>query len=252
MIILGIESSSLVASAAIVADGVLVAEYMLNSKKTHSQTLLPMIDEITEAVGLKEHLKDISGIAISRGPGSFTGLRIGSATAKGLASVLDCPVLSVPTLDAMAYQLYGTKGLICPIMDARRMQVYTGVYSFDESPKGQFPESVQIDEFTVMNTVFSQCAISVSELAEKLNDLGQMVTFLGDGCPVYEKQLRDELKVPVRFAPSFAQRQRASAVAELGAMYLKAGAVESAADHKPEYLRPSQAERVRDEKKAEA
>ncbi len=250
MLILGIESASLVASAALVQDGALLAEYTLNSKKTHSQTLLPMIQEITEAAGIRERLSELDGIAVAKGPGSFTGLRIGSATAKGLAMTLDKPILAVPTLDAMAFQLYGIQGLVCPMMDARRAQVYTGIYFFGEDTRGAFPADVKIDDHTYMHTLLSQTPMGVEELMEKLNQLGQMVTFLGDGCPVYKEQLQTGLRIPFRFAPSFAARQRAGAVAELGAIYLAQGAAETADEHKPEYLRKSQAERLRDEKRS--
>lgn len=249
MLILGIESASLVAGAALVQNGTLLAEYTLNSKKTHSQTLLPMIEEITEAVGVRGQLSQLDGIAVAKGPGSFTGLRIGSATAKGLAMTLDKPILAVPTLDAMAFQLYGISGLICPVMDARREQVYTGIYAFCSEQHEAFPADVRIDAHTVMHTVLPQTAMAVDELIKKLNALGEMVTFLGDGCPVYREKLLAGLTVPVRFAPSFAARQRAAAVAELGAAYLREGAVENADNHKPDYLRKSQAERERDEKR---
>ena len=130
MRILAIESSSLVASVAIVEDGVTLAEYTANFKMTHSQTLLPMIDSMVSLFGID--LSTIDAIAVSGGPGSFTGLRIGSATAKGLGLALDKPLIHVPTLDGTAYNLYGAKGLICPIMDARRNQVYTGIYRFEQ------------------------------------------------------------------------------------------------------------------------
>lgn len=126
MRILGIESSSLVASAAIVTDDILTAEYTVNFKKTHSQTLLPMIDEIVTMT--ETELGSIDAIAVSGGPGSFTGLRIGSATAKGLGLALKKPLIHVPTVDALAYNLWGAKDLVCPIMDAKRNQVYTGIY----------------------------------------------------------------------------------------------------------------------------
>ena len=125
MRILGIESSSLVASVAIVEDGVTMAEYTANFKKTHSQTLLPMIASMTELLGIE--LSTVDAIAVSGGPGSFTGLRIGSATAKGLGLALNKPLIHVPTLDATAYNLYGAGALISPIMDARMNQVYKGI-----------------------------------------------------------------------------------------------------------------------------
>ena len=233
MRILGIESSSLVASAAVVENEVTLAEYTVNYKKTHSQTLLPMIDEMMRLLDMEPSAVD--AIAVSGGPGSFTGLRIGSATAKGLGLALKCPLIHVPTLDAMAYGLFGASGLICPMMDARRQQVYTGIYRFEER----------------FEIVMEQSALAVADLAERLNALGERVIFLGDGVPVYEKQLAETLTVPYCFAPAHVNRQRAASVAALGAVYFAEGKTETAAEHKPDYLRKSQAEREREEKERE-
>lgn len=233
MRILGIESSSLVASAAVVENEVTLAEYTVNYKKTHSQTLLPMIDEMMRLLDMEPSAVD--AIAVSGGPGSFTGLRIGSATAKGLGLALKKPLLHVPTLDAMAYGLFGASGLICPMMDARRQQVYTGIYRFEER----------------FEIVMEQSALAVADLAERLNALGERVIFLGDGVPVYEKQLAETLTVPYCFAPAHVNRQRAASVAALGAVYFAEGKTETAAEHKPDYLRKSQAEREREEKERE-
>ena len=233
MRILGIESSSLVASAAVVENEVTLAEYTVNYKKTHSQTLLPMIDEMMRLLDMEPSAVD--AIAVSGGPGSFTGLRIGSATAKGLGLALKKPLIHVPTLDAMAYGLFGASGLICPIMDARRQQVYTGIYRFEER----------------FEIVMEQSALAVADLAERLNALGERVIFLGDGVPVYEKQLAETLTVPYCFAPAHVNRQRAASVAALGAVYFAEGKTETAAEHKPDYLRKSQAEREREEKERE-
>ena len=126
MRILALDSSSLVASAAIVEDDILMAEYTINYKKTHSQTLLPMVDEIVKMTELDLHT--IDAIAISRGPGSFTGLRIGSATVKGLGLVLEKPIVAVPTTAMMAFNFWGSQDkLIVPILDARRNQVYAEI-----------------------------------------------------------------------------------------------------------------------------
>lgn len=233
MRILGIESSSLVASAAVVENEVTLAEYTVNYKKTHSQTLLPMIDEMMRLLDMEPSAVD--AIAVSGGPGSFTGLRIGSATAKGLGLALKKPLIHVPTLDAMAYGLFGASGLICPMMDARRQQVYTGIYRFEER----------------FEIVMEQSALAVADLAERLNALGERVIFLGDGVPVYEKQLAETLTVPYCFAPAHVNRQRAASVAVLGAVYFAEGKTETAAEHKPDYLRKSQAEREREEKERE-
>ena len=233
MRILGIESSSLVASAAVVENEVTLAEYTVNYKKTHSQTLLPMIDEMMRLLDMEPSAVD--AIAVSGGPGSFTGLRIGSATAKGLGLALKKPLIHVPTLDAMAYGLFGASGLICPMMDARRQQVYTGIYRFEER----------------FEIVMEQSALAVADLAERLNALGERVIFLGDGVPVYEKQLAETLTVPYCFAPAHVNRQRAASVAALGDVYFAEGKTETAAEHKPDYLRKSQAEREREEKERE-
>ena len=233
MRILGIESSSLVASAAVVENEVTLAEYTVNYKKTHPQTLLPMIDEMMRLLDMEPSAVD--AIAVSGGPGSFTGLRIGSATAKGLGLALKKPLIHVPTLDAMAYGLFGASGLICPMMDARRQQVYTGIYRFEER----------------FEIVMEQSALAVADLAERLNALGERVIFLGDGVPVYEKQLAETLTVPYCFAPAHVNRQRAASVAALGAVYFAEEKTETAAEHKPDYLRKSQAEREREEKERE-
>lgn len=228
MRILGIESSSLVASVAIVEDEVTIAEYTVNFKRTHSQTLLPMLDEIVKMVDLD--LETIDAIAVSGGPGSFTGLRIGSATGKGLGLALKKPLVSVPTVDAMAYNLYGSAYTVCPIMDARRNQVYTGIY----------------DNRNGFSVIKEQCAMDIEELVEELNAAGQKVVFLGDGVPVYKKQIQEKITVPVLFAPAHLNRQRAAAVAALGFLYYEEGKILTAAEHAPVYLRKPQAERERE------
>ena len=232
MRILALDSSGLVATVAILEDEQTVAEYTVNYKKTHSQTLLPMLDEIVKMTEFD--LSTIDAIAVAGGPGSFTGLRIGSATAKGLGLALNKLLIHVPTVDGIAYNLYGNAGLICPMMDARRNQVYTGIYRFE----------------TEFQIVEEQMAISVQELIEKLNEYGEKVTFLGDGVPVYQNQLEEGLTVDYSFAPAHMNRQRAAAVGALGMKYYAEGKVESAKEHQPDYLRLSQAERERAERDA--
>ena len=234
MRILGIESSSLVASVAVVTDDVMTAEYTVNFKKTHSQTLLPMIDEVVNMLGIE--LDSVDAIAVSGGPGSFTGLRIGSATAKGLGFAMKKPLVQVPTVDAMAYNLFGSDLLICPIMDARRNQVYTGLYRCKEK----------------LEVVKEQCAMDMGELVRELDERGETVVFLGDGVPVYRPLIGEMMKTPHLFAPAHMNRQRAGAVAALGAKYLAEGKVVTAEEFKPEYLRKSQAEREAAEKELEA
>lgn len=234
MKILAVDSSGLVASVAVVEDDILLAEYTMNYKKTHSQTLLPMLNEVKQMIDLD--LNSVDAIAVASGPGSFTGLRIGSATVKGLGLALDKPIVEVPTLEGLAYNLCGTTHLVCPLMDARRNQVYTGVYGFEA-----------IEESWKMVTVKEQCAVDVTEILESLNELGQPVIFLGDGVPVYREQIAKLCKVPYTFAPAGMNRQRAASVGSLGVLYAKEGKCVTAAEHQPEYLRKSQAEREREE-----
>ena len=240
MKILGLDSSGIVASVAIVEDDVLIAEYTVNYKKTHSQTLLPMLDEIAKMTELD--LNSIDAIAVAAGPGSFTGLRIGSATAKGLGLALDKPLVHIPTVDGLAYNVYGCEDIICPIMDARRNQVYTGMYTFSRKA-GEKEDCNQVQP--VFQVMKMQMAISVEELIRRLNNYHRPVVFLGDGVPVYKEMLEAGLKVPYSFAPAYMNRQRAAVIGALGIQYYKAGKFETAMEHQPEYLRASQAERER-------
>ncbi|MCI5855789.1 MAG: tRNA (adenosine(37)-N6)-threonylcarbamoyltransferase complex dimerization subunit type 1 TsaB [Agathobacter sp.] len=231
MKILAIDSSGLVATVAVAENNNLLGEYTINFKKTHSQTLLPMLEEVKKMIELD--LDTVDAIAISGGPGSFTGLRIGSATAKGLGLALDKPLVHVPTLDALAYNLWGSSDVICPLMDARRGQVYTGIYAFEG------------ENFT---TIKEPCAISIEELIQDVNELGRKIIFLGDGADVFESVIREKCNVPFRFAPAHMNKQRAASVAVLGMKLYGEGKIQNAAQHKPDYMRLSQAERERMEK----
>ena len=243
MRVLAIDSSGLTASVAIVEEEVTIAEYTVNYKKTHSQTLLPMIDEMVKMT--ETDLDTIDAIAVAGGPGSFTGLRIGSATAKGLGLALDKPLIHIPTVDGLAYNVYGCEDLICPIMDARRNQVYTGMYTFSWKAGEKENQCLREPVFQVLKM---QMAISVEELIRRLNNYGRRVVFVGDGVPVYKNVLAEGLKVPYTFAPAYMNRQRAAVVGTLGIKYYKAGKIETAMEHQPEYLRVSQAERERAER----
>jgi tRNA threonylcarbamoyladenosine biosynthesis protein TsaB len=185
-----------------------------------------MLDEIVKILELD--LAEIDAIAVAGGPGSFTGLRIGSSTAKGLGLVLNKPIISIPTVDALAYNLYGTDCLICPIMDARRNQVYTGIYDFSG------------EEFRVL---VPQMAVGITEIAAELNQRGRKVIFLGDGVEVQKEKLKEIMTVPYVFAPIHLSKQRAAAVGALAVSYYDKGLMESADAHEPVYLRLSQAER---------
>ena len=234
MKVLGIDSSGMVATVAVVEDTQMLAEYTINYKKTHSQTLLPMLDEVAKMMELD--LNTIDAIAVAAGPGSFTGLRIGSATAKGLGLALKKPLVSVPTLEGIAYNFCGSEKVICPMMDARRSQVYTGIYEFQGN---------------TLKVLEDQMAVPVEEALEKLNQTGREVILAGDGVPVYLELIEKNLKVPYLLAPAHLNRQRAGAVAVLGMQYAKEGKLESATEHQPDYLRLSQAERERAQKQAQ-
>lgn len=231
MKILGIDSSGLVASAAIADEKNIIAEFTVNNKQTHSQTLLPMIEKVVDMSGIE--LEQMDAIAIAAGPGSFTGLRIGSATAKGIGLALKKPVVSVPTLEGLAYRVSVFDGIICPIMDARRNQVYTGIYKMD---KGNL---VCLSE---------QKAVDIHEIMEELEKYDEKVIFLGDGVEVQRETIEKEFKKEYCFAPIHLSKQSAAAVAVLGDIYFNQGKAEDAAEHKPIYLRKSQAEREREER----
>ena len=234
MKILGIDSSGNVASVSLLSDGVLMGEYSINNKLTHSQTLLPMVDVMLQTAGVEP--EELDFVAISAGPGSFTGLRIGAATAKGLAQALQIPVIKVPTLSALAYNLAGVSGLVCPVMDARRGQVYTGVYRYEGDK---------------LMSVLPEQAVDMGELLARLNEMGERVTFLGDGVPVHREKIERECGV-YGFAPVHLALQRAGSVAALASqaeLYGDAGVEQmAAAAFAPEYLRVSQAERERAER----
>lgn len=245
MKVLAIDSSGMTATVAVVEDTQTIAEYTVNFKKTHSQTLLPMIDTMGKMIELD--LKTIDAIAVAGGPGSFTGLRIGSATAKGLGLALEKPLIHVPTVDGLAYNLYGCQDIICPIMDARRKQVYTGMYTF---ARRELEGSKETE--LVLDVLEAQNASPIDELIERLNIHGRPVVFLGDGVPVYQDVIREKMCVPFSFAPASANRQRAAVVGALGIQYYKEGKFETAMEHQPDYLRVSQAERERAEKERKA
>ena len=226
--VLALDSSGLVASVALVeGDGfenTLRAEYTVNYKKTHSQTLLPMLDEIVKMTEFD--LESVDAIAVTAGPGSFTGLRIGSATAKGLGLAL-----------------HGVEGLICPLMDARRNQVYTGIYEFRQGR---------------LQRLMEPAAVDIAEVAEKLCAFQRDVIFLGDGVPVYRHRLTEVLLAELTqegrkhcCAPAHLSRQRAGSAGMLALSYIREGKTETAAEHRPDYFRLSQAERERAAKEQE-
>lgn len=226
MKILAIDASGIVASVAIASEEEIIAEYTIKHKKTHSQTLLPMIDRVLKFAEID--LKDIEYVAVTVGPGSFTGLRIGAATAKGLTQALNIPIVSVSTLEALAYNVFQSDKLICPIMDARRNNVFSAVYKREN-------ESLEI--------VIEPKAFSIEELVNKLNEINKEVIFVGDGISVQKDYIRNNLRVDFSFAPIYAREQKASSVVGVALEKIKFNKTVLSKDFKPIYLRKSQAER---------
>lgn len=231
MKILGFDTSANVASVAYVKDNDLICEYTLNYKLTHSLTLMPMLEEICKSCDL--NLQDMDAIAVSSGPGSFTGLRIGAATAKGLAHGLNKEIVPVPTLDGLAYNIHYTEHLICPMMDARRQQVYTALYHMEEDKLVKETDDL---------------AIPAEELLASLEQKKGKIIFVGDGVSVHKERIVEVLGERALFAPAHLNRQRAGAIATLGMIYYDQGKAENYKDHGPTYVRQAQAQREYDEK----
>ena len=231
MKILALDGSAMAASAALMEDDRLIAHYLIDHRKTHSQTLLPMVKEILEMTETEPSALD--AIALTGGPGSFTGLRIVSATAKGMGLVLDIPLVEVPTLKAMAWNFWGFDGIVCPMMDARRDQVFTASYRFDGSD---------------MREETAPFAGLVKEMAESLAGSAGRIMLLGDGADAHREYLAGALGARALFAPPSQSRCSAASAASCAMLMLREGKTVSADAHRPEYLRVSQAERVRAEK----
>jgi tRNA threonylcarbamoyladenosine biosynthesis protein TsaB len=231
MKILAIESATESASCALTQDGKVVAEFTLQNKQTHSQTLLPMIDAMCTMTGTRP--EDLDVVAVSRGPGSFTGLRIGAATGKGIALPFDTKMASVPTLYGMACAIReAADRLIVPVIDARRQHVYAAGYSAGK-------DGTLVEEL-------GECVISASTLAGKLQTLGKPVLLTGDGAKAVLPALL-EAGLDVRVCPPSLCYARAAGVALAAEGMAARGELISSDVMAPEYLRLSQAERKRRE-----
>ncbi|MDN5344784.1 MAG: tRNA threonylcarbamoyladenosine biosynthesis protein TsaB [Clostridia bacterium] len=225
MLVLGVDSSTQVAGVALMDDDRLVAELFFNTQKNHSQRLLPMLAAMLREVGVQ--VADLDGLAVSLGPGSFTGLRIGLATVKGLAHPAQKPVAGIPTLDSLAWNAWEVPGLVCPVLCARRDEVYTALYRWQEG---------EICRLTPYQ------ALDPHSLVTSLESYTQPVYFLGDGVTSYWEAWQS-LGPRARFLPSTGTLPRAAQIARLGWQRLRAGAADDIFQLKPFYLRPSPAER---------
>ncbi|MBQ7541119.1 MAG: tRNA (adenosine(37)-N6)-threonylcarbamoyltransferase complex dimerization subunit type 1 TsaB [Clostridia bacterium] len=230
MKILAIDSSAAAASAALAEDGKLLGEFFLNVGLTHSCTLQPMVESLLRYAGVP--IRDVDLFAVTNGPGSFTGVRIGVSAVKGMAQPLGKPCVGVSTLEAMAFNVRDTDSLICCTMDARRSQVYTALF---EQRAGRIVRLTPDD------------AVSLAELGERLRQAGRQTVLVGDGAELCFDAFRDS--VPgVRTAPQTIRHQRAASVAAAVWENIDVLPLRSAEELSASYLRLSQAERERKEK----
>lgn len=230
MLILAFESSAKAASVALVRDDELVAQSTQCSALTHSCTLLPMAEDMMKNCGIT--LQDVDVIACAHGPGSFTGIRIGVATVKGLAWAAEKPCIGVSTLESMAWHGVAAGGYVCPVMDARRSQVYNALFEIrDGAPVRLTPDR----------------AISLEELGKEVAALQKSVTLVGDGCAITSAYFHEK-GLPYTLLPSNLEFQSAWGVA----MAAKGKPAGDSASLLPVYLRLSQAERERQERLAAA
>lgn len=226
MLILAFESSAKPASAALVKDGQLLSQYMQCSALTHSRTLLPMAEDMLRNAELR--LSDVDLIAVAHGPGSFTGIRIGVATVKGLAWAAEKPCVGVSTLEAMAWHGLAVGGYICPVMDARRSQVYNALFKIENGRPVRMTEDRPI---------------ALDELSKEVTALNAPVFLVGDGAALCFEYFTAH-GVPCVMAPDNLRWQDAWGVAMAAADKTPGNADELL----PVYLRLSQAERERQER----
>lgn len=230
MKILCLDSATESATAAIIDEDKLLGEITFNYKKQHSTIMMPMVDSLLTSTDLS--IEDIDGFVVSKGPGSFTGLRIGMATIKGLAQPTGKPFVAISTLDALANNLFFSTGVICPIMDALRGNVYTNFYRVCNGS---------------LETLGESEILSIEELINKLKNYNEPIHFIGDGTYKFKETLAENLS-NVYFAPTHLNVVKASSLGEIGLRRLKNGEKEDVFTSAPIYLRPSQAEREYEEK----
>lgn len=232
MKVLSIDTSSVVATCAVLDENKILGEYSLNQNVTHSENLVPMIKEIMDGLNLK--VNDIDIFAASVGPGSFTGLRIGIATIKSLAHVVDKPVVGVSTLEALAFNIPYFSGILVPIIDARRNRVFSGIYRWKDNK---------------LINIKSPSPLELDELISTLKSYDEKILFNGDGTLVYKDKIMEKLNGRVYFSPISTNMPRASSVGELAIIKAKEGKTESYFELVPQYLRESQAQRSLKNKK---
>lgn len=227
MKVLSIDSSSKVATAAILEDNILLGEYVLNNKKEHSVILLPMIENLLKDCNLS--IDDIDGYVVSKGPGSFTGLRIGMATIKGMSFGSNKPYISLSSLEGLAYNLINFDGIICSVMDALRENVYAAVY-----------KSIN----NTLEPLLNPTSMELSDLLDYLKKYNEKVIFVGDGVIKHKEYILNNFTNPI-FPPDSFNIIKASTIAEIGINKLKQGLSDNP-NSGPVYLKKPQAERERE------
>ncbi|MBN1040933.1 UNVERIFIED_ORG: tRNA (adenosine(37)-N6)-threonylcarbamoyltransferase complex dimerization subunit type 1 TsaB [Clostridium botulinum] len=224
MILLSIDSSSKVATAALFEDDTLLGEVTLNNKKEHSTILMTLVESLLDSCNLD--IDSVDGFVVSKGPGSFTGLRIGMATIKGLSFGSNKPYVSISSLDALAYSIAPFNGIICPVMDALRNNVYTALY---KSCNGK------------LEKIMDYSALDINELIDMLNEKEENVMFIGDGLNNTKEYILNNCN-NCFFPPNHLNLVRASSLGELGMIKLKNGEYDDS-NSAPFYLKKPQAER---------
>ena len=225
MIILSIDSSTPVAGVAVSDGRRLLGELMIHTKNTHSEKLMPMVQQLLQELQLT--MGDLEGIAVTQGPGSFTGLRIGMATAKGLAQGAGKRLIAVPTLDCLAYNLVHYPGVICPIMNAQKKQVYTALYSSNDDG---------------LERLSDYQAIAAEQLAQQLNALQQDVWFVGDGVDAFADVFAAQLGGRCHLADGHQSMPRAGSLAMLAAQRAERQQFDDLFQAELLYIRKSEAE----------
>ncbi len=229
MITLAVDTSCLTATCAVAEDGKVLAELSMQYGKTHSQKLVPMLRAMLDM--LNKDFKVIDLFAAAIGPGSFTGLRIGVVTIKGLAYSLNKPVCGIPTLDALAFSMPDFKGTICPMLDARNNQVFTALYRKRDN---------HIDKIT------PDLGITIEELIDRMKSCNQDILVLGDATPLHVDKMKAQLGDKIIEAAPTLSFPRASSVALLAEEAFRNNRAMNAFELEPLYLRKSQAERMKD------
>ncbi len=233
MLVFGIDTCCMAATAALMNDKIMVAQTVINQNKTHSQIMMPQIEQMFKAAEVEP--TEVDAFAAAVGPGSFTGVRIGVATAKALAQAADKPCIAVSTLEALAFSSKYFEGIISPILDARRNQVYNALFCGGRT----------------LTRITDDRVLALDELLAELKERGEKILFMGDATLVFAEEIKSALGDLAYFAPKVSNLNLAGAVAEIGLDKLKKGEITEYGKLIPEYIRLSQAEREKLEREGD-